>query len=196
MEIIIIILIILQIPSCFGMALIFKNIGLNSKKGLIPIYNKILLINKYNLPQYNLILIFIPLINLYTNYIIYKKICTIYNKDNLYVIELTLFPFIFNIFLGLELNINNLNKQKTEDKKRQEIEYTWQPKGLEKNPVIYKVSRKDNLENINIKFNKNEIIEDKINKKENNKKNRKECPNCKSKIPEKSEICPVCGLKI
>lgn len=175
------------------MGLIFKNTGMDLKKGLIPIYNKILLIKKYRLPQYNLILIFIPLISLYPSYIIYKKMCEIHKKDNLYVIELTLFPFIFNLFLGLELKFSDVEKpikQKTE-----EIEYTWHPKET-KNPTVYKVTRNNKLDNLNVKlYKENEIIEDLSKKEEYKKKNRKECINCKSRIPEQAEVCPVCGTK-
>ena len=194
MEIILLILII-EIPTCIGMGLIFKKMHLDFFKGLIPIYNKIILINKFKLPQYNIILVFIPIISIYSSFIIYKKICEIYKKDTLYVIELTIFPFIFNIFLGLEI-AENYEEEIVENKeKTTEDEYVWgMPK--EKSQTIYKVSRENQVRNVNIKFNKtSEIIEDNKSEKQL-KKNKKECPNCSSKIPLNAEICPVCGEKI
>lgn len=192
MEILLLILLI-EIPTCIGMGLIFKKMNLEFLKGLIPIYNKIILINKFKLPQYNIILVFIPIISIYSSFLIYKKICDKYKKDTLYVIELTFFPFIFNIFLGLEMTEPD-EKEIIVKEEKKEDEYIW---GIprEKNQTIYKVTRNNQLENINIKLNKdNEIIEDdKTTKK--TKKNRKECPNCKSKIPENLEVCPVCGTK-
>ena len=62
--ILLLIFILLEIPISYGMGLIFKKLGLDFKKGIIPFYNKIILIKQYELPQYHLILIFIPLVGL------------------------------------------------------------------------------------------------------------------------------------
>lgn len=214
MEIILIILIlfiILEIPTSIGMGLIFKKTNLGFTKGIIPFYNKIILIKEYKLPQYNFILIFIPLIGLYTNYLIYKEICKKYKKDKLYVLELTIFPFVFNIFLGLELkseekeeiddyfeNQKSLNeKQKAEEKPEIKDEYIWLPKQQIKSDTVYKASRnKLNAKvNINIKEN-NEIINNykKVNQKE--KEILKICPNCGAKIYKEQETCYICGTKL
>ncbi len=185
--ILLLIFVIIEIPTCFGMGLIFKKMNLDFNKGIIPFYNKIILINKYRIPQYNLILIFIPIISIYTNYLIYKEICKQYKKDKAYVIELTLFPFIYNIFLGIELK-----EEPKEKEKPIKDEYTWYPKQKEKSSTIYKATRNDLKTQIEID---NNIIETKkIQRKE--KDNKKECPNCKAKIPEYAQICPVCGTKI
>ena len=71
--IILLLFILFEIPTSYGMGLIFKKLGYDFKKGIIPFYNKIILIKEYNLPQYHLLLIFIPLVGLYTNYLIYKN---------------------------------------------------------------------------------------------------------------------------
>jgi len=207
---ILIIFILFEIPTCIGMGLIFKKTGLDVKKGLIPFYNKIILIKKYRLPQYHLILTFIPLIGIYTNFYIYKELTKKYNKNIIYILELTFLPFIFNILFGLEIqeqqeeHIDNyLEDQKDiyEDKEihKEEIndEYIWYAKPKIKNNTIYKASR-NNLNakvNINVK-NNNEIIDNKKNNDKKEKENLKICPNCGTKIPENTEICFVCGTKL
>ena len=209
--IIIILFIVLEIPISYGMGLIFKKLNLEFKKGIIPFYNKVILIKEYKLPQYHLILIFIPLIGLYTNFLIYSKICKENNKDNLYIIELTLFPFVYNIFLGIELKqkqekekINNFFEEQKEmyetdeiEEKKEQDEYVWHPKKNIKSNVVYKASR-NNLNakvNINIKEN-NEIIDTKkqINNKE--PENPKICPNCGAKVKNNANTCYICGTKL
>lgn len=205
-----IIFIIFEIPTCIGMGLIFKKIKLDFKKGLIPFYNKIILIEKYRLPQYHLILIFIPIIGLYTNFCIYKELTKPYKKNIIYILELTLLPFAFNILLGLEIKEqeqeqieNYLDDQKNiyEDdelpKEETKDEYIWFAKPKIKNNTIYKASR-NNLNakvNINIK-NNNEIIDNKNKTNNKEKTNTKICPKCGTKIPENTEICFICGTKL
>lgn len=203
----IIIYIIFTIPSCFGTALIFKKMNLSFKKGLIPFYNKIILIQKYKLPQYHLILIFIPFIRLYSNFLINDKLSKQYKKDKIYTLELTFLPFIYNIFLGLEINkkqeqtSNYFEDQKTiyQDKEKKiEDDYLWHPKQKVKSDTIYKASRNKLNAKVNINIQKtNEIIDNKkqiIIKKE--KENKKICPNCGAKINEKAEICFICGTEL
>ena len=208
--IILVIYILLEIPTCFGMGLIFKKINLDFKKGIIPFYNKIILINKYKLPQYHLILIFLPLIGIYSNYVIYDKLCKTYNKDSSYVLQLTLFPFVFNIFLGIELQqqkekeqINNYFEDQKNiydidlpDEEEKKDEYIWYPKQKIKNDTVYKASRNNLNAKVNLNMKKtNEIIDNK--KQLQNKKNyTKICPKCGTKIPSDIEVCYVCGTKL
>lgn len=208
--VLLILLIIFEIPICIGMGLIFKGIKLDFKKGLIPFYNKIILIDKYKLPAYHMTLTFIPIIGLYTNYLIYKRICKIYDKEFLYVLELTFFPFIYNIFLGLELKSkiteeNNYfedqkqiynQKETSEETIENDNKYIWQPKQNESD-TVYKVSRNNLNSKVNVALVKNnEIIDNKkiINKRE--KANQKICPKCGTKVSENTEICFVCGTKL
>lgn len=208
--IILLIFILLEIPISYGMGLIFKKLGLDFKKGIIPFYNKIILIKQYNIPQYHLILIFIPLIGLYTNYLIYKKIIKNNNMDNSYIIQLTLFPFVYNIFLGIELK-QNTPKEKIEnyfedqkniydidlpDEEEKKDEYVWHPKKNIKSNVVYKASRNNLNAKVNINIeNNNEIIDNKKNK-EKELDNPKICPNCGAKITSKSNTCYICGTKL
>lgn len=205
--IILLLFIILEIPISYGMGLIFKKLGFDFKKGIIPFYNKIILIKQYGLPQYHLILIFIPLAGLYTNYLIYKRIIKNHNMDNSYIMQLTLFPFVYNIFLGVELK-QEAPKEKIEnyfedqkniydidvpDEEEQKDEYTWQPKKGIKSNVVYKASR-NNL-NAKVNITNNEIIDTKKNK-EKEAENPKICPNCGAKIKGKANTCYICGTKL
>ena len=204
METLVILIIIFSLISCIGMGLIFKKMNLGFIKGIIPFYNKMILINKYTIPPYHFILMFIPIAMMYTNYKIYKKICEEYNKDSLYVIELTLFPFVYNFFLGVELEQakipkkevkkkeNKIEKQEKEEKEEQEDEYVWHPKEKFKNNTVYKATRNDLNTSINID---NEIIEDKV-KIRKTKENERRCPNCNAKVSKNAEICQVCGTKL
>lgn len=205
--ILLLIFILLEIPISYGMGLIFKKLGLDFKKGIIPFYNKIILIKQYELPQYHLILIFIPLVGLYTNYLIYKKIINKYNMDKSYIMQLTLFPFVYNIFLGVELK-QQTPKEKVEnyfedqkniydidlpDEEEKKDEYVWHPKKSIKSNVVYKASR-NNL-NAKVNITNNEIID---NKKDKEKEidNTKICPNCGAKVKAKANTCYICGTKL
>ncbi len=197
MEILITLIIIFGLISCIGMGLIFKKMNLGFIKGIIPFYNKIILINKYTMPPFHFILVFIPIAMIYTNYKIYKKICEQYKKDSLYVIELTLFPFVYNFFLGIELEQEKPKKEikpkenKKIEKEPEEDEYIWHPKEKFKNNVVYKATRNDISTSINID---NTIIEDKKIRK--TKENERRCPNCNAKISDNAEICQVCGTTL
>lgn len=179
--VILIIFILVEIPISIGMGLIFKKINLEFKKGIIPFLNKIELIKHYRLPMYHLILIFIPIIGLYTNYEIYKMICKQTKKEFMYVLELTFFPFIYNIILGLELkeqnekNIDNyfedqknLYQKEPKEKKETKDEYVWKPIKKTKANNVYKASRNKTIN----KKNKNEEIIDNKKEIEGIKKNK------------------------
>ncbi len=209
--IILLIFIISEIPTLYGMGLIFKKLGYDFKKGIIPFYNKIILIKEYNLPQYHLILIFIPFIWLYTNYLIYKRIILDHKLDNSYIMQLTLFPFVFNIFLGTELKqetpkekvSNYFEDQKNiydidlPDEEKEKDEYVWHPKKSIKSNVVYKASRNNLNAKVNINIeNNNEIIDTKKNNKEKEIENPKICPNCGAKNKTKSNTCYICGTKL
>lgn len=211
--IVLVIIIILEIPILYGLGLIFKKIKLDFKKGITPFYNKYILINKYKLPQYHLILMFIPIINLYTNFMINIKLCKQFSKDSNYVLKLTFLPFIYNILFGIEVknennleNINNYfedqkniyenkNKDESETKKIKD-EYVWVKKKPKKNETIYKATRNSINARVNINNQKNqEIIEKNTDETNKNKEELKVCPNCKSKIKKETEICYICGKK-
>ena len=194
--VLLIIFIILEIPTCMGMKLIFKKLNLNEAIGIIPFYNRITLIKKYKLPMYHMTLVFIPILGLYTNYVIYNKIAKEYKLDKLYVIELTLFPFVYNFFLGLELKQEEPKEKEEEPKEIEQDKYTWQPEKKERSSSVYKASRNSLNAKVNVKLNNDENIIDNKEKFKKYKENQKTCPNCGAKVPEKTEICFVCGTKV
>lgn len=203
MTIAIILFIIFEILSCLGMGLIFKKMGLGFIKGIIPFYNKLILIKKYTLPPFHFLLVFIPLISIYTSYKIYKKICEQYNKDSFYAVELAIFPFVYNFFLGLELpqekqEEKEIKNEETEEepKKIEEDIYTWHPKEMLKSNTVYKASRNNFGGKVNIKLNNNNEIIDNKKPSKKQKENKKECPNCSAKINESAKTCPVCGTTL
>ncbi len=194
METLIVLIIIFGFLSCIGMGLIFKKLNLGFVKGIIPFYNKIVLINRYSLPPFHLIFVFIPLVCIYTNYKIYKRLCSEFNKDSLYVIELTMFPFVYNFFLGFELEQRKQEvvESNNDEEKKEEYdasEYTWQPKQVLKSNTVYKASRNNFSGSIN---KSDEIIESKKLEKKDSV-GKKQCSNCGAKVSDSSKVCPVCG---
>lgn len=205
--------IILEIPISYGWGLIFKKLGLDFNKGIIPYYNKIILINEFKLPQYHLILTFIPVLGMYTNYLIYTKIVRNNKMDDSYIVQLTFFPFVYNIFLGVELKQRppRTPKQKVEnyfedqkniydidlpDKEEKQDEYVWQPKKNIKSDVVYKAARNKLNAKVNIvPKGTNEIIDTKKSKKTTDEETTKICPNCGAKLKNTAEICYICGTK-
>lgn len=205
------IFILFEILTCLGMGLIFKKKNLDFKKGIIPFYNKIILIKHYKLPQFHMLLTFIPIINMFTNFCIYKKLAEQYKKGFIDILELTFFPFIFNIFLGLEIKQESkeqaedffenqkelYNKNETEEEiNNQKEEYNWFPKPKIKSDTVYKASRNSLNAKVNINIQANdEIIDNKsMKQKENN--NLKTCPKCGAKVPKNIETCFICGTKL
>ena len=200
---------IFLIPEQIGWGLIFKKMKLSFNEGIIPFYNKIKMINKYKIPQYNIILVFIPIINLYSNYLIYKEICKQYHKEKLYVIELTLFPFIYNFFLAFEMKSQKNKNEFVEDEKslyetkeeKKEIpkdEYVWHPKKENIYNGVYKATRNNLKGHVILEEEKKEKDTEIINNKKEKKSKieTKTCPNCNSKVALNQEICHICGKKL
>ena len=205
--------IILEIPISYGWGLIFKKLGLDFNKGIIPYYNKIILINEFKLPQYHLILTFIPVLGMYTNYLIYTKIVRNNKMDDSYIVQLTFFPFVYNIFLGVELKQRppRTPKQKVEnyfedqkniydidlpDEEPKQDEYVWHPKKNIKSDTVYKATRNKLNAKVNIvPKGTNEIIDTKKSKKTTDEETTKICPNCGAKLKNTAEICYICGTK-
>ncbi|MBP3920296.1 MAG: zinc ribbon domain-containing protein [Bacilli bacterium] len=203
--------IVFEIPICFGMGLIFKKMNLDFNRGIIPFYNKMILIKYYKLPMYHLILIFIPIVGLYTNFVIYSNLCKQCNKNFMYIIELTFFPFVYNIFLGLEMESkgveaidNYLEDQKSLYEKGNsdkisvdKDEYVWRPEKKIKSGSVYKATRNNVSAKVNIKpKSSNNIIDNKKQidgvKKEHD---TKVCPKCGAKMSKDASVCFLCGTK-
>ena len=186
MTIAVLLFIIFVILSCLGMGIIFKKMNLGFTKGIIPFYNKLILIKKYTLPPFHFLFVFIPGIWIYTSYAIYKRICEQYNKDSFYAVELAIFPFVYNFFLGVELPQEQPKEEpeeepKEEPKKVEEDIYTWHPKEILKSNTVYKAARNNLGGKVNIKMSENNEIIDEKKKVKKQKENKKECPNCSAK---------------
>lgn len=196
----IILLILLEIPACIGMGLIFKKMNLDFVKGVIPFYNKIVLIKFFKLPNYHLILIFIPILFLYSSFEINRKICSKYNKEFIYVLELTFFPFIFNILFSFELKLNNIESSVDSDVSTKVIDspddYVWHPKSGVKSDTVYKASRNKIGAKVNIVSNKSDEIIDTDSEFKRVKENMQNCPKCGTPLPNNTDVCFVCGTKL
>ncbi len=89
----------------------------NGKPGwgvIIPIYNFILMSEIAEVKSTYVILLFVPIVNIYAMYVIYKGIAKKYNKSDRYAVGMLLVPFIFLPMLAFKkenntLNVNNNN---------------------------------------------------------------------------------------
>ena len=87
----------------------------NRKPGwgvIIPIYNFILMSEIAEVKSIYVILLFVPIVNIYARYVIYKGIAKKYNKSSGYAVGMLLVPFIFFPMLAFKkeddtLNVNN-----------------------------------------------------------------------------------------
>ena len=145
-------LVLFELPICFGMGLIFKKMGLEFKYGVIPFYNKIILIKRYKLPQYHLIFIFIPLLFIYTNFLINKGLVKENNRNSFDVLKLTFLPFIFNILFALDLNEKSVETEKVDSKEKVVDDYYWYPKQKIKSDTVYKASRNKMSAKVDIRY--------------------------------------------
>ena len=109
---IVIISLIISIVMLISLIKIFTR---NRKPGwgvIIPIYNFILMSEIAEVKSIYVILLFVPIVNIYARYVIYKGIAKKYNKSSGYAVGMLLVPFIFFPMLAFKkeddtLNVNN-----------------------------------------------------------------------------------------
>ena len=161
---------------------ILKKAGIKSLRIYIPFLNIYELIRITNLERKNIVLFFIPIVNIYTFFKIAKNLSRRFNKNKKFSILLFIFPYIYYPVLALSnskyIGINN------EDIKDIGID----------EDIIVKVEKKDKQKKVINNIPK----ENKDNKKITDKTDSDyiECPNCHNRIKKGISICYTCGANL
>ena len=104
-----IISLIISIVILISLIKIFTKNGKPGWGVIIPIYNFILLGEIAEVKSTYVILLFVPIANIYAMYVIYKEIAKKYNKSSGYAVGMLLLPFIFLPMLAFKKEDNTLN---------------------------------------------------------------------------------------
>ncbi len=113
---------IIGILMIISMIKIFKKAGKPGWAIFIPIYNTIVMLQIANMPAWNIILLLIPIVNIYITYKMYAGISKVCGKSNGFAIATLFFPVIC-------LPILAFSKQKTGESEKQTSsngEYTFE----------------------------------------------------------------------
>ncbi len=104
-----IISLIISVVMLISLIKIFTRNGKPGWGVIIPIYNFILMSEIAEVKSTYVILLFVPIANLYAMYVIYKGIAKKYNKSDGYAVGMLLLPFIFLPMLAFKKEDNTLN---------------------------------------------------------------------------------------
>ena len=186
----------------FILELMLLFVRLNEKfwKALIPIYNYVVLVKAVSLPVWYILLLLLPILNIYALYKIGVVLADQFNKKKYLAILFALLPPIGILFLML-----GMQQEKYEVRETNELE-NYDPNrkvedgsfgfndtrvSVEQNvqtpeteiPVEQPIVQETNLNPINLEPQTPVIIEDSF----------KECPNCHARIKSDSKVCFMCG---
>ena len=105
----VIISLIISVVMLISLIKIFKRNGKPGWGAIIPIYNFILMSEIAEVKSTYVILLFVPIANIYARYVIYKGIAKKYNKGSGYAVGMLLVPFIFFPMLAFKKEDDSLN---------------------------------------------------------------------------------------
>lgn len=89
------ILLLLILTLFISLSKIFKKANRSAFSAWVPIYNLLVLLEIVNLPKWYLILLLVPILNIYIIIKLYFNLAMSFRKSKLFAVELILFPFIF-----------------------------------------------------------------------------------------------------
>ena len=193
---------IIGILMIISMIKIFKKAGKPGWAIFIPIYNTIVMLQIANMPAWNIILLLIPIVNIYITYKMYVGISKMCGKSNGFAIATLFFPVIC-------LPILAFSKQKTGESEKQTSsndEYTSENQQYDSD--LGKISDMMKPEESQMNqdlFNQQPMMQNTYDQQsmmqntyDNQEKNSEfiECPNCHTKIKSDSPICFMCGTKL
>ncbi len=205
------IFLIVYITVKISLAYIFKTAKISSWKAFIPIYCRLLLVDKLDLKRTVFYKTLIPFANLYYYYIIIEKLLEAYNlnsKDAIYYILIPMYKFpelvfrrpqfMLHMYDDTEMFINN-EKNLFEKKPVEEIAKPETPKQVQEMYTADNVFSNSSLEPDE---RKETVVEAQIQVEEEVKPinavdNRpKVCPKCGTKLEPTAKICFFCGTQI
>ena len=195
---------IIYIIFSIELMLLFIRLGEKAWKALIPVYNFIVLLQKLLLPIFYVILLLIPIINIYVFYKIGISLAEQFNKKKIFAIIFALIPPIGILFLMLGINqekyeTSEVSEFQNYDPNRkiedgnfgfdenakvntiEEVKMSPEPEA-EEQPVVQEID----LNPINLEPQTPVLTSDSF----------KECPNCHSKIKSDAKVCFMCGSSL
>ena len=194
------------------MAYIFKTARISSWKAFIPIYCRLLLVDKLDLKRTVFYKTLIPFVNLYYYYIIIQKLLEAYNmnnKDAIYYILIPMYKFPELVFRRPQFMLHMydnteafINDEKTlfEKEPVKEIDSNVEvPKQVEDMYTADNVFLNSSLEPDE---RKETIVEAKVQVEEEAKpinvidNKPKVCPKCGTKLEPTAKICFFCGTEV
>lgn len=83
-----------------GMWKVFEKAGQKGWKSIIPIYNYIILLRMIKKPEWWVLFLFVPIVNIVVPFIILYHLAKAFNKDVGFMFGMAFLPFIFYPILG------------------------------------------------------------------------------------------------
>lgn len=190
----------------YSLAKVFKKSSVKERYAYIPFYNIYELLGICGVSKVHLILLFVPIVNLYSWYLISASLSECFNKNKNFTYLMFFLPFIGIPILGLTkekfVGINNkrVNGIFIEELKKVEVETVEKSEVLHRNTQIgmgQSTSPNLNMNNEQKIQPAGELKAD-LNILNQNKKQEEfvECPNCHNKVKESADTCFYCGYKI
>lgn len=100
--IIMIVYLAIVVLAIAGMWKTYEKLGIAGWKSIIPIYNLIVLFERFGWDMIKLIFFFIPIVNIYFGFLLYKEVAVKFGKGDGFAIGLLLLPFVFFPILGFK----------------------------------------------------------------------------------------------
>jgi hypothetical protein len=99
------IFLLVSLPSILGMWKVYKKAGKEGWASIVPIYNFIVLMEIVNKPAWWVLLLCIPIVNIYFSIVIINRLSLSFGKDTGFTIGLLFFPIIFQPILGFDTSV-------------------------------------------------------------------------------------------
>lgn len=192
---------IIYIIFVLELMLLFVRLSQKFWKALIPIYNFIVLVNSVSLPIWYVVLLLIPIVNIYALYKIGIALTEQFNKKKYFAILFALIPPIGILFLMLGMQqekyevvehngLENYDpNRKVEDGNfgfedtKVDVEQNIQ---IQETPVEQPQIEQTNLNPVNLEPETPVLTEDSF----------KECPNCHARVKADAKTCFMCGSSL
>lgn len=181
---------------------IFKKADKNPLLAFIPFYNILIFLQVVYLPSYYLLLLFIPLINLYPMLRISIGLSKAFRKKKGFTVGLFFLPALYVPLLAFgENRYVGMNEEKVDSIVLEELD----EKEEEETPILEErgilITTKNETENtqaqnssfLNIENNKGPIEIKMPEFKKNTEPEYKECPKCRNKVRQEAATCFICG---
>jgi len=204
----------LLIITLYSLSLVFKKASFKQIWAFIPFYNLYKLLEMCGLEKYNLILIFIPVVNIYTMVRIAMELGDCFSVKPKFKVLLFFLPFIAYPILGFSkikyVGINNkkVNGIFIEELKKEEVVEQVKSEVIKRDTSIGMGTNEVKKEiEIPVPSQINEIqkpVESQELKVDVNILNQPkriddefvECPKCHNKVKKNTAICFMCGNKM